>query len=180
MRALRRIPWWVWVLLVVLFVPGGVAVGVVALTLSEQNRKVRTAARREALRVGMRPELLDAVAYVESRWRPGLVNKSGPDGARGGSWGPFQLSEKTARAYGYTGPMESIRDDVDLAARWAAFIMSKRPGGPPATPDDVAAWWNAGHVTMAQVSAGSSARTTYLPALRDALDKVAASPLGVA
>lgn len=132
---------WLWigagVLLLLLLGGGGAAV---AIALSDRDR-VRDALRRASLRYGLDPEWLDAIGRVESRWRMGLVNGAGPDGARGGAWGPTQITERTARGAGFTGAMEEIRDNPEIAAEWSARILSA------STPRDFAeavASWNAG------------------------------------
>jgi soluble lytic murein transglycosylase-like protein len=179
-RPVRRVPWWALALAVVLVlvVPGGAAVVLVA--MNEEQKKVRRAAREAGLLFGVAPAIVEAIGYVESRWRMSAVNMTGADGARGGSWGPFQLSEKTARAYGYTGPMEEFTRDAESAARWCARILAERPGGPPQTVDDAAAWWNAGRTSAASLGPNHITRTDYIPKARAALEVVASNPVGVA
>lgn len=169
-----------WVVVLLFLALAGAGGAAVVVTTTEQQRKVRQAARRQAARFGVKPELLEAIGYVETRWRLGLVNRSGADGERGGSYGPFQLSEKTARAYGYTGSMDAIKSDADLAAEWAARILAKRPGGPPATIEDAAAWWNGGKTSAAALGAKHMTRVDYIPKAQAALAKVTASPVAAA
>ena len=171
------VPWWAvlvaFVALVV--VPGGAAVVLVA--MNEEQKRIRRAAQAAGAGYGVAGELVEAIGYVESRWRLSAVNMAGADGARGGSWGPFQLSEKTARAYGYTGPMESMTTDPDLAAGWCARILAARPGGAPTTVDDAAAWWNAGRTSAAGLGPDHITRTDYIPKAQKALAAVRASPV---
>lgn len=159
------------VLLVLLLVGGGTAV-----VVETEKQKVRRALREAGVMQNVDPDILEAIGYVESRWRLGAVNKSGPDGARGGAFGPTQITEKTARAHGYTGPMEALTTDAALAARLTATIMRNRPGGPPKTIQDAAAWWNAGRTSAAQLSASHVTRTTYIPRALAALDLVRSTP----
>lgn len=177
---MTRPPWWTLALALVALVviPGGAAVVLIA--MNEEQKKVRRAARRAGDLMGVAPAILEAIGYVESRWRMSAVNMTGADGARGGSWGPFQLSEKTARAYGYTGPMEEFTRDADSAAMWAARIMAERPGGPPTTVDDAAAWWNAGRTSAASLGPSHVTRTDYIPKARAALEVVASNPVSLA
>lgn len=140
----------------------------------DERSRVRLALREAAVMGNVDPDIMEAIGYVESRWKLDALNLDGSDGARGGSYGPTQISERTARAYGYTGDMLDFCDDEKLAALWTAKILRARPGGPPATAGDAAAWWNAGHATLATVSPSSSAVTAYLPELRAALAKVTA------
>lgn len=170
----RPFPLWALALALVALaaIPGAAAV---VLTISEEQKRVRRAARQAEQTAGLTPGIIEAIGYVESRWRMGAVNKSGADGARGGSWGPFQLSEKTARAYGYTGPMEEMTRDADTAALWCANIMLARPGGPPRTVEEAAAWWNAGRPTTLNLPAIT--RDDYIPKALAALEIVRGSPV---
>ena len=149
----------------------------VVVSMNAEQRRVRLAAQRAARDWRVNPDILEALGYVESRWRLSAVNKSGADGERGGSWGPFQLSEKTARAYGYLGPMADLTTDPDLAAGWAARILAARPGGPPQTVEDAAAWWNAGRTSFAQLGPAHITRTDYVPKALAALSIVRSSPV---
>jgi soluble lytic murein transglycosylase-like protein len=166
------------VALVVLLLAGGGTV--VVAKLSEEQKRVRLAARRQAPRFGVNPEILEALGYVESRWRTGATNLSGTDGARGGAWGPFQLTEKTARAYGFTRPMVDLTTDADLAAEWASRILAARPGGAPRTVEDAAAWWNAGKTSAAALGPTHVTRRDYFPKALAALAVVRANPVSVA
>lgn len=134
------------------------------------NRQAEIAAIRKALREAavmsnVDPDIMEAIGYVESRWTLGSINMTGSDAARGGAYGPTQITEKTARAYGFTGPMSMLARDPVLAASWTVKILRARPGGPPTTLDDAAAWWNAGRASMSKVPDGNTARTEYLPRL---------------
>jgi soluble lytic murein transglycosylase-like protein len=174
---------WLWVggALLALVLVGGGAVVVVS------RERLRDLLRRAAIRYGIRPELVDALAKVESNWKLGAVNKAGRDGARGGAFGPTQITEQTLRSHGGTFPAEQLTQDPELAAEWTARIIAARPGGPPTTPEDLAAWWNAGRSSWAALpltvtrkrADGSSysephpTRADYLPKLVDALDELA-------
>lgn len=173
----RGVPWWALMLaaVAIVVIPGGAAV--VLVNMNEEQRRVRVAARNAALAYGLKPEILEAIGYVESRWRMSAVNKSGADGARGGSWGPFQLSEQTARSYGYRDPMELLTTDADVAAAWAAKILAARPGGAPTTVEDAAAWWNAGRTSYAGLGPSHVTRTDYVPKALAALEVVRGSPV---
>lgn len=124
----------------VLLLGGGGAAVAVAVALSDRER-VRKALRDASLRHGLDPDWLDAIGKVETGWKMNSRNLVGPDGARGGSYGPTQISQKTARAYGYTGTMEALTQDPDLAAEWSATILA---AGKPRNLADAVAWWNAG------------------------------------
>lgn len=144
-----------------------------AAALLPGRQTVRDALRTYASSQGIDPDIADAIGWVESRWKLSALNNAGPDALRGGSWGPTSISEKTARAYGYTGDMQAFREDPNLAAEWTAKILAARPGGPPATPEEATAWWNAGKISMDDVASDSTARTDYLPALQNAYDAIA-------
>jgi hypothetical protein len=173
---MKRFPFPLWmvfaVLAAVVLVPGAAAVIV---AINEEQRRVRLAAKRAEETAGLMPGLIQALGYVESRWRMGAVNMSGADGARGGSWGPFQLSEQTARGYGYTGPMSEFQKDPDSAALWCATIMLARPGGAPRTIEEAAAWWNAGRTST--VGLPASTANDYIPKARQALAIVQTNPV---
>jgi len=176
----RGVPTWALALAVavLVLVPGGAAV--VLLSMSEEQKRVRQAARVAAGDYGVNPDFVEAIGYVESRWRMAAVNKTGSDGARGGSWGPFQLSAMTARAYGYTEPMEQLLTNPDLAAGLCARILSERPGGPPASLEDACAWWNAGQTSATKLGQSHVTRTDYFPKARAALALVRSEPVGLA
>lgn len=159
-------PRWAWIV-------GGVALvallggGAVIYSRSKIAALLRDAFRR----YGLPPAWGEALGRVESGLRAGAVNLSGPDGARGGAWGPTQITEKTARAHGYTGPIADLTTDPALAAEWTARIAA---AGRPATLDDLGAWWNAGRRTAAQLPPGHVTLTTYLPRLRAAASEAEA------
>lgn len=170
---MRRWVWVVVVVLVLLAVSGGV---VVATRVTEAQRKVRRELRAAAGRHGLDPEIPDALGYVESRWKLGATNLTGADGARGGAWGPTQITERTARAHGYDGAMSTLGADAWLSAEWTARILAARPGGPPRTVEDAAAWWNAGKASAAQLGATHITRRDYIPKALAALDLVRETP----
>lgn len=156
-----------------LLVGGGAAVVV---NLSAQQ-KVRAALRRAAKRFGVDPDIADALGYVESTWRLSATNMTGTDLARGGAFGPTQITEKTARGWGYQGPMSDLTTNLELAAEWTARGLAARPGGAPRTIADAAAWWNAGKASAAALPVGHVTRATYIPRAEKALAKVRAEPL---
>lgn len=133
---------------------------------------VRTALRNAGWNEGVDPDILDAIGKVESQWSLGAVNDTGADAGRGGAYGPTQITEKTARAHGYTGPMADLTTNAAVAALWTAKIMANRPGGAPSTIDDAAAWWNAGRARASDLPAGHVTLTTYIPRARAALTYV--------
>lgn len=157
-------------------VPPSIVADAVSALLPERERV------REALRAaGERflsaynsawPTWLDALGLVESRWRLGAVNRSGTDGARGGAWGPTQITEWTARGVGYGGDMEALTSDPELAVEWTARIMLSRPGGPPPTPEDAAAWWNAGRTSFDALPEDHVTRTAYAPRFLSAIEGI--------
>jgi hypothetical protein len=177
--------WLLVVVLVVLLLAGGTAV----VSLTEEQRKVRAALRAAAARYGLRPDYLDAIARVENLWRLSGTNLAGADGARGGAWGPTQITERTARALGYTGPMSAFNSDANLAAEWTARILVDAHRRKPLdTLADYAAAWNAGRDNadanndgqLEELPATHSTRAHYLPRAVAALALVKANPVGVA
>lgn len=162
----------------VIVLPAGVVIGGKAIVdkLTEKGR-VRRALREAGAMFDVDPDILDAIGYVESRWTMGARNLTGTDGARGGAWGPTQITERTARAHGYTGDVAAFTRDAALAAEWTARIMRNRPGGPPVTIQDAAAWWNAGRTYAAQLGPSHVTVTTYIPRAVAALDMVQTEPI---
>jgi hypothetical protein len=148
--------------------------------------RVREALRASAARHALRPDYLDAIGRVETGWKSNLVNQTGPDAKRGGAWGVTQITERTARAHGYTGPMEAFVADVELAAEWTGRILSEasRTGGLETLADYCAAW-NAGRYDadkdndgdLDELPAGHSTREHYLPRAVQALAFVLTNPL---
>jgi hypothetical protein len=121
-----------------------------------ENEAIRAALRVafEARGMPARWGVSIAVAECGSRvLKMDLRNLTGRDGARGGAWGPTQITELTARAHGFTGRMESLTQDVELMARWTACIASR---GNCAGILDLGAWWNAGR-RVEQLSPRSTA-----------------------
>lgn len=162
---------WVIVAVLVLMLAGGT---VVYQSIQEEKTAVRQALADAAERAGLDSDLVLAIGSVESGFRLGAVNRTGADGKRGGSYGATQISLKTARAYGFTGdPMDLTRDPA-LMALWTVKILRARPGGPPQNTDQAAAWWNAGHTSMAVVASTSSA-WDYLDRLNAAYEREIAS-----
>jgi len=112
--------------------------------------------------VGLPPLWGEALGRTESNLRATAINNTGGDAARGGSYGATQISQKTARAYGYTGPMENLLTDLNLMASLSAKIAA---AGSPMTIEDLGAWWNAGHRTFDSLPADHITRTDYVPKL---------------
>lgn len=139
--------------------------GAVVKTIEDEKDLVRRTFADWAGRAGIDSDLVLAIVEVESRARLDVVNLSGRDGARGGSYGPTQISAKTAKAFGFTGdPMDFTRD-ANLAAEWTMKILRARPGGPPTNTNDAAAWWNGGATTLERLAPTNTARTDYAPKL---------------
>lgn len=113
--------------------------------MTPEQQRVRAHLREGANRGGLEPDYVEAIGYVETEWRLGLTNMTGRDGARGGAWGPTQITEKTVRTLGYTGPMQAFNEDPYLAATWTAIILNDhRKRKPLVTLADYVAAWNAG------------------------------------
>lgn len=134
------------------------------------QKQVADALRDAFERAGLPGAWGVAIGQVESRLSIRTVNMNGPDGARGGAWGPTQITERTARAYGYDGPMEAFTTDLALAAEWTATIAS---AGEPRTIEDLGAWWNAGRRSADSLPPDHVTRTRYIPRLVAALERIA-------
>lgn len=153
------------------------------LNLNADQKKFADALAAAFTARGMNPRWGVALGLQETRLRP-LINKSGPDGARGGSFGPTQISMKTARAFGFNDPMETLLDPVAAANLTADLVQNgfaeRTVGGVsqvfyygiPQTPEQMAAVWNAGRLDtdpdLPTVTAGE-----YIPSFLDFLGKVA-------
>lgn len=140
---------------------GGVGAGIVALLAGLTAFGVVRAGKRGVAQLlrdafrgrGLDPDWGEALGRQESDLKADAVNLTGPDGARGGSWGPTQISAQTARAWGYQGPMERLTTDTAFAAQLTADMVaagfSERGGqtyfyGPPDSLEQLGAVWNAG------------------------------------
>lgn len=88
-------------------------------------------------------EWLYAIARQESALRPSTVVKTGGDGKRGGAYGVFQMTLKTARTLGFAGNPDELLD-VDTNTKYAtkliAYWMARHPGN----LSDVYARYNSG------------------------------------
>jgi hypothetical protein len=149
------------VLVAALALGGGAAV---VISRAELARVLREAFARYKLPAAWG----EALGRVESNLTMAAKVLTGSDGARGGAWGPTQITERTARAHGYTGPMDALTEDPALAAEWTARIAA---AGRPATIEDLGAWWNAGRTTFGALPADHVTRTNYVPRLVAALGK---------
>ncbi len=172
---------WIVALVVVLLVFLGSSAVVIESAMSERDR-IRRALRDASASYGLDPDYLDAICYVESRWRMNVTNMSGNDGGRGGAWGPTQITETTARAFGYAGDMAALLSDPDLAASLSAQILS---AGNPADFAEAVAVWNAGRYGADRNGNGildpgeapASTVNTYWPAALEALAVVQSTPV---
>jgi hypothetical protein len=156
---------WTWIALALLAgaaLAGGVVVAI-------DRKRVAQALRDAFEAAGMPGAWGEALGRVESSLSLTATNLSGPDGARGGAWGPTQITERTARAYGYQGPMERLTTDLDFAASFSAQIAS---AGSPGTVEDLGAWWNAGRRSFDSLPDDHVTRLRYVPRLVNALAEV--------
>jgi hypothetical protein len=143
---------------------------------------VRRAVRAQAIAFGLPPDYLDAIAYVESTWRLDAVNDAGGvstdgdprDAARGGAYGPLGMTQTTARALGYEGPMSAFTEDLYTAAYWGALNLSQ---GTPGTFADACAYQNAGVTRFDKLGPGHPTRTDYWPKAVAALERVISNPV---
>lgn len=164
---------------------GEEAVSDVTQIIDPTRVQVRQALRRHAAAAGLDPEIVDAIGRVEGPyWNPTATNLVGPDGARGGAYGPTQITERTARGHGFTGDMREMFNP-ETAARWTAIILgASNARRPLTTPADYAAAWNAGRDDadrnndgqLEELPEGHPTRVRYLPALLAALAYVQANP----
>jgi hypothetical protein len=179
---------WLPLLVVVLFVllSGGAAVTAWVVKWTEEKRRVRVELRAAAARYGLVPAYLEAIAGVENMWSLSGTNLVGADGARGGAWGPTQITEKTVRKLGYTGDMAALNRDPALAAEWTGRILADSHKRKPLTTlADYVAAWNAGKDDadrnndgqLEELPATHSTRKDYLPRAFKALATVKANPV---
>ncbi len=186
---MMRARWLLVVLVLVVLLAAGGAV-VVTSKLSESQKTVRRELRAAAFEAGLDPDFVDAIGYVEGpRWKLDARSTDPRDEARGGSFGPTQISEKTARAHGFTGSMEEFREDPATAAAWTATILlAAHRRRKLSTLADYVAAWNAGRDDadknndgeLEELPAAHPTRAVYLPLAKRGLAYVQANPLGVA
>lgn len=72
---------------------------------------------------GLLPSWGLAFAYCESNFRPWVVTESGGDGRRGGAWGLFQMTFRTAQGLGFVGVANKLLDaefNTQIAAKYIA------------------------------------------------------------
>jgi soluble lytic murein transglycosylase-like protein len=140
---------------------------------------VRAALEAAADRYGLPREWLVALGATESGLDLTAVNQTGSDAARGGAWGPTQITAQTARAFGYTGPMENLTRDPVLAAELTAQMVyqgfAEHHGkgyryGTPQSFEDMIAVWNAG-VPFSDLPQDGSTLLSYYPRALEALSE---------
>lgn len=169
MKRVFGMPWWFWGFAAGVLLFGGVAYGA-------DPTSVRKALRNAAKKYGVDPDLADALGKTEGpNWKLNARSTHPADEARGGSFGPTQISTMTARAYGYKGDMEDFRKNAGKAAEWTARILAARPGGAPTTAEETAAWWNGGATDLS--NAPSSTQDSYYPKLLASLSYVQENPV---
>jgi soluble lytic murein transglycosylase-like protein len=157
-------------------------VGELVIPFDSSKRAVRQALRRWAGIFGLEPDWVDAIAKVESEYVLDSFNGSGNDALRGGAHGPTQITEKTARAHGYTGDMIEFRRDPELAAQWTCLIIA---ASTPRDFSEIVAVWNAGRYDSDKndndwLDAGeapASTVETYWPRAQRALTYVKENPV---
>ena len=85
-----------------------------------------------AQRRGVPLALMKAIIGKESQFHSTAKALTGPDGARGGSYGLMQMSFTTARALGFKGePVDLLTPDVnlELGAHYLADLMHEAAAG---------------------------------------------------
>lgn len=166
---------WIWVSSFGGASSAGFALGASVVAMIPGRDQVRASLRSAALRYGLNPDWIDVLGYHESRWRLAAVNQTNGDAARGGAWGPTQITETTARAFGYTGEMDQLTTDPDLAADLTCQMVAAQA---PATLADLAAFWNAGR--RASDPALPASTRAYIARIASELASLPAPPEGVA
>jgi hypothetical protein len=128
-------------------------------TIREAQKKARAEWPRRHLvdelkkladELGLYPEFLWAMCQVESGFDAGAVNLAGTDGARGGAFGPLQMTLKTARAF--AGKLGRDRIDAvdlldpafNLAVCRELLLELRGPVDNKRKQRDIAAMWNSG------------------------------------
>jgi hypothetical protein len=161
-----------------LLIGGGIAaialaahkqIGDAVASFDTSKQAVRNALRNAAASYGLDPDWVDAIGKTESGWKVGALNAEGPDAARGGAFGPTQITEETARAFGYEGDMNALRADPALAADWTCRIIA---AGHCQSFEDLCAWWNGGVPKMASVDPTSKKGQKLAVYASNALDSL--------
>lgn len=165
---------WLVVALVALLVIGGGTVAIVA----ADRRRMAALLRAAFQRHGLPPAWGEALGRAESGLDSSAVSPAGAaDDALGGAYGATQITAELLRQAG--GPsVAELRRSPELQAEWTAELVSQgaalvRSGagwsivfyGPPGSIEDLAARWNAGRRTFAELGPSHVTRTRYLPRL---------------
>jgi hypothetical protein len=132
---------------------------------------VRLALRAKAIEYGYPAEWFDAIAKVETLWRLDQVNNTGGDALYGGSYGPMQMTYKTAQSLGYHAP--DFLTNPGLAGDAAGEYLQS---GQILSFPDAIAWWNGGKKTFAALDQSKSTYKDYWPKAQKALEYVTNNP----
>lgn len=89
-----------------------------------------------ASRRGVPMPLIKATIAVESGFNPSAKNLRDP----GGAWGLMQMIPATARALGYSGPMESLLTNTALAIDLGAQLLAQNLARTASVTDSVSAY----------------------------------------
>lgn len=134
-------------------------------SVSERIRKYAPRVVAASKAAGVDPLYMLATAYHESRFDPDAVNMTGGDLARGGAFGMFQMTFKTAAALGYKGAPEGLKDfETNLSY---ALKLARQNAERAEKLDDMASLYNSG---KKYYDAPAVTRTMYVPAIKSAYE----------
>ena len=124
------------------------------------------------------PELLWAMCDVESGWDAGAMNLRGPDGARGGAFGPLQMTLKTAQSFASSVGRTTITAvdllDIELNLQICRLLLKELHGSGDTKRKqrDVASMWNSGK----PLDAAPATTQAYVRKVRALMDTYSQRP----
>ena len=142
---------------IILLLTGGTAA--VVMTFNEREKKYGTKIVKAFRAAGIDPAIGLAMARLESGFDPKAKNETGTDLARGGAYGLFQMTRKTADALGIESDPATLMDP-DFNINTTIALTKQNMARVGRNMEDIAAAHNSG---KSLANAPSYTRQTYVP-----------------